>query len=502
MPFFDEGVSMNYIEEAKNLVENLDQHMAPSPYDIAWMARVKDSNGAPRWPEMVKWLLDHQHPDGSWGGEIEYYHDRIICTLTTIIALQENRHFKGSKIAVQRGEQYLWRNLHLLPRDPFELVGFELIVPTLLGEAQRVGLDVPDHACGYGDIQTKKLTLIPPNKLYSPNLSTVFSLEFMGRSGDIAKLRTALNENGSIGNSPATTAYYLELNPKDSRAKLYLEDVVRKKKYGIPVYPFRVFELTWVLNNLIFSSIPITEFAGEDIWEELRVSLGPRGVGSDTTFIPDGDSTSVCCHVLLQSGYDIPPSIPGQYEDKARKLFRTYPYERNISISTNVHALDALRSMPTYPNQEKLRESIILMLLNNREYNMYWVDKWHASPYYATSHALVALLKEKKNYLIHACRHTIDWLIHNQREDGSWGFFDRGTPEETAYVLTALLHYYQQESVNLEILHRAADYLIEAHQEDWTPPPLWIIKSLFLPHNIVKSAILSSLILYQKTVSS
>jgi halimadienyl-diphosphate synthase len=490
---------MDYIEEARELVRNLDQRMGPSAYDIAWMARVKDLDGNPRWPELIEWLLENQHPDGSWGGEIEYYHDRIICTLVAIIALHEDSHFEGTSKALQKGEQYLWRNLHLLPRDPFELVGFELIVPTLLGEAQRINLDVPNHACGYGAIQTKKLNLVPPNKLYSPKLSTVFSLEFMGSSGDIDKLSAALNENGSIGNSPATTAYYLVLNPEDMRARNYLERIINVKSYGIPVYPFRVFELTWVLNNLLFTNISVTGFAGIDIWEELQSSLGPKGVGSDTTFIPDGDCTSVCCHVLLQSGHEVAPLILGYYEDKKRKLFRTYPYERNISISTNIHALDALRSMPNYPQQEELRESIVLMLLNNREYNIYWTDKWHASPYYATSHALVALLKENKEYLIHACRHTIDWLIHNQRLNGSWGFFDRGTPEETAYVLTALLHYDQQKSINPDILHQAADYLAESYEEDCPPPPLWIIKSLFLPYNIVRSAVLSSLILYEKT---
>ena len=133
---------------------------------------------------------------------------------------------------------------------------------------------------------------------------------------------------------------------------------------------------------------------------------------------------------------------------------------------------------------------------------MYWTDKWHASPYYATSHALVALLKENKKYLMHACSDTIDWLIHNQRENGSWGFFDRGTSEETAYVLTALLHFNQQRSINSDILHKAADYLASKLHSDWSPPPLWIIKSLFLPYDIVKATILSALILYNKIFKS
>ena len=202
---------MDYIAEAKELVQNLDQRMAPSPYDIGWMARVKAPDGGPRWPDLIDWLLENQYPNGSWGGEIEYYHDRIICTLISIIALHENGHSTQAQKSIKRGEHYLWHHLHLLPRDPFELVGFELIVPTLLGEAAELGLDVPNHTCGYGKIQTAKLKLIPPEKLYSPDLSTVFSLEFMGQSGDTTQLKKALNTLGSLGNSPAATAYYLHL---------------------------------------------------------------------------------------------------------------------------------------------------------------------------------------------------------------------------------------------------------------------------------------------------
>ena len=166
---------MDWKAEARDLVANLNQRMGPSPYDIAWLARLRAADGQARWPELVDWLLEHQAPDGSWGGATVYYHERIIVTLAAVIALCENGHSHGTCVreAVQRGERYLWQHLHLLPRDPFELVGFELIMPTLLGEARNLGLDVPSHACGYAEIQTAKLRLIPSDLLYSPRLTTV-----------------------------------------------------------------------------------------------------------------------------------------------------------------------------------------------------------------------------------------------------------------------------------------------------------------------------------------
>lgn len=131
---------------------------------------------------------------------------------------------------------------------------------------------------------------------------------------------------------------------------------------------------------------------------------------------------------------------------------------------------------------------------------MYWTDKWHASPYYATAHALVALLREG-DYLAHACRHTVNWLLHTQRKDGSWGFFGKGTAEETAYVLTALLHYNRYEAIDPGILHQGADYLMHTYSStNSSYPALWIAKCLYAPYEIIRSAILAAIILYNNTL--
>ena len=492
---------MAYIEEAKVLVDHLDDRMGPSPYDIAWMARVRDpDSGTPRWPDLLDWLIRHQHDDGSWGGDIVYYHDRIICTLAAAIALQENRdRLQTAEDAISRAERYLWHHIHLLPRDPFELVGFELVFPTLLEEARKLSLNVPGHACGYGRIQTEKLRLIPPDMLYSPQITTVHSLEFLGQSGDPEKMAQALACNGSLGNSPSATAYYLTFRPDDSRALAYLESIRSHLEHVIYLYPFSTFELAWVLNNFSFSGVPLEDFADEPIWEQIRQEMSSRGVGLDATFgIPDADTTAVSLYVLAKSGYDVDPRILLQFEDQERRIFRTYHYERNPSVSTNIHALEALEVIPDYPDRQAVKENVIAMLLNGRHYNVYWTDKWHASPYYVTAHTLIALLKAGE-YLAKACQPTIDWIAHTQHDDGSWGFFQTGTAEETAYALTVLLHCYQRQiPVDVEVLHRGADYLAERHEASDGYPDLWLGKDLYSPRDVVRSAILSALILYDR----
>lgn len=491
---------MDYKREARELVRNLRQRMGPSPYDIAWMARLRTPDGAPRWPDLIDWLLDNQHADGSWGGEIVYYHERIICTLAALIALRRNGFARYAQHSINRAEKYVWRHLHLLSHDPFELVGFELLLPTLLLEAQAAGLDVPTHTCGYGEIQTAKLRLIPPDLLYSPRVSTIHSLEFLGQTVDADRLRQALGANGSLGNSPAATAYYLMHNPEHEQALAYLESIRRHDRHVIYLYPFRIFEQTWVLKNLMFSGLPLTEFAPAEVWADLQANLGPTGIGLDATFgITDGDITSVTAQLMVSSGVGFDPKILLRFEDQRTHTFRTYDYERNPSVGTNVHALEALRLLPEYPNRHEVQERIIVTLLEKRVYELYWVDKWHASPYYATTHAVVALLAEG-HFLEHAYQPAIDWLLHTQNDDGSWGYFQIGTVEETAYALTALLHYNRRHAIDQDVLHRGAAYLAERHTGPGSQyPELWIGKDLYAPYDVVRAAVVSALILYEGT---
>jgi halimadienyl-diphosphate synthase len=181
-------------------------------------------------------------------------------------------------------------------------------------------------------------------------------------------------------------------------------------------------------------------------------------------------------------------------------LFRTYAFERNSSISTNIHALEAVHCLPQFPAGNETRNAVLTYLLTQLDYDLYWKDKWNASPYYATSHAVVALLDEGSTPA-HACFPAIDWILHTQRDDGAWGYFQVGTAEETAYALIALLRYHRQHRLtNVDVLHRAAHHLAR-HVDDPVEkfPPLYIGKVLYIPRDIVRATMLGALILYEDT---
>jgi halimadienyl-diphosphate synthase len=276
---------------------------------------------------------------------------------------------------------------------------------------------------------------------------------------------------------------------------------VRALPNGAPgFYPFRTFEITWVLEHLAFGDLPLQAIVPPSIWQFLLANVEEQGVSFDPWFgIYDGDTTSVALHVLALGGQPAAPQVLRVFEEPQTRTFRTFAFERNLSVGTNIHALEALALMPDYPDRQVVWESVIATLLDQQLYQSYWIDKWHASPYYATAHVLIALLKEQEYQLV---RHSqsIDWMLHMQREDGSWGYFGRGTFEETAYVLLALLHYHRHIApIKADVLRRGAAYLYRAWETETTYPELWIAKTLFTPDDIIRASILAALAAYEQT---
>jgi len=136
-------------------------------------------------------------------------------------------------------------------------------------------------------------------------------------------------------------------------------------------------------------------------------------------------------------------------------------------------------------------QKIFRFLLKTRVSNAYWFDKWHASPYYATTHAVIALANYNNPLAIPA----VEWILKTQNEDGSWGMYFPSA-EETAYCLQALSIWKRhggQEKVSDTVLKRGAAWLVE-HTE-YPYPPMWIGKCLYCPELVVRSAILSALML-------
>src|SRR6185436_16281384 len=119
--------------------------MIPTAYDTAWVARLGELDEQLSQPAL-RWLGEHQLTDGSWGAPAPFnYYDRVICTLAAMIALNKRGRRAQDRRRIDRGKWALERLAQRAPQgimnDPHgATIGFELIVPTLLAEAEALGI--------------------------------------------------------------------------------------------------------------------------------------------------------------------------------------------------------------------------------------------------------------------------------------------------------------------------------------------------------------------------
>lgn len=466
--------------------------ISSTAYDTAWVAMLPhpERPHQPYYPGALSWIALNQLPDGSWGSTLKYEHDRIICTLAALIPLVKFGRRGSDQAQVRRGERYLWQHAHLLQYEKSELVGYELLIPTLMQMALDTGVEVPPHLDVYTEERIHKLAQIPSEMIYSPYITTAHSLEFLGSDVDASRLHEVQSENGSIGNSPAATAFML-LHCENPHARAYLEQCMSKSgDGGVPVLePFENFEALWVAYNLFLGGTPASALLAPEYRPVLQTALATGGVRLSPSFpVPDADNTAVALLLLHEAGEEVDPSVLQHFE--LDELFMTYPFERGPSTSANIHVLAALSRFPSYMGRDRAIRKILNFLADSRHKGGYWFDKWHISPYYATSHAIVAMSELPAEYRASAAPlidEAINWIIHTQHENGSWGYWGVPTTEETAYAVLALRYAEGSVRGTEGALHSGISYLQAFRMAP--RPALWIGKCLYYPTNVVDSAI-------------
>jgi halimadienyl-diphosphate synthase len=468
-------------------------------YNTAWVARLGEIDPGLSG-RSLDWLSENQLPDGSWGAaQPFYYHDRLISTLAAAIALAQPSHRERHSAQLKRGVRALermtsdfTRRLRFDSNGP--TVGFEMIAPTLFAEAESLGLirrqGLPTLSRLNQD-RERKLNLLKGHKI-SRHLTAAFSSEMAGEDGlhmfDIENLQGV---NGSVSHSPSATAYFaLKVKPGDEKALGYLHTVVDPLGGAPDQMPIDVFEAAWVLWN----------FSLVDDWDDdtrslfrpliafLRRAWKPgAGIGLSIDFsVPDGDNTSFVYEIL--SRYGEPPDIEAVLGFEEKDCFRTFHFEAHSSPSVNIHALGVLRQAGfsfSSPSVQKILD----YLRRTRVRGAYWFDKWHLSPYYTTAHAVIACV----GFADELARPAVEWILQKQKGNGAWGY-QFPTSEETAYCIQAL-EVWRRYAGNIprSATQKAAAWL--QRNSELPDPPLWIGKGLYMPELVVRSAILSALLM-------
>jgi halimadienyl-diphosphate synthase len=489
------------VRTANRLLSSLQSgSMSETAYDTAWVARVRDPRDPTRqaFPTAIDWLVRHQRADGSWGGQLPVMHDRVVSTLAAVLALAESPSSQTAR-AVNRGATYLAESLPRIDHEAVETVGFELIMPPLLARARSLGLPLPHAAAPSIDrLRADKLQRLPPGIAYLGLTSLTHSLEFLGEDLQPDVARQCRASNGSYGASPSATAYVLT-HQWDEAAAAYLRAVLALSTDGgvSNVYPFEIFERAWVLYSL--GPLARRVAAHRPVLAQLAAAWSPAGVGFTREGVgPDGDDTAITFRVLHNYGLlSSSPEVLRLFE--ADDHFFCFPLERNPSVSTNAHILDALNAVEEYKDRGCLVNKALQFLASSRIDDRYWRDKWHVSPYYATSQTLQALywLGQEAEYL---SAPAVAWLLETQHSNGSWSELEAGgTCEETAHALRALCCLRRPEDVHLDAMRRAVRYLWERFdRQDY--PELWVGKGLYTPRAVVRAAILGALDASERTL--
>jgi len=470
-------------------------------YDTAWVARLREIH-----PEMasraLSWVCENQLPDGSWGTlEPLYYHDRVVCTLSAMIALTQLGRRHQDRVQIEEGLAALDRitagaTIGLSADVNGATVGFEMIVPTLVHEAERLGIikQQGERILGrLGKFREAKMKKLAGSK-FSRHVTVAHSAEMAGV--DMVNLLDVENLqeiNGSVGNSPASTAYFCHyVKPGEGRALKYLLGLSERVNGGFPTLsPFELFEKIWVLWNLSVAGLENTSVETFRAFQENLKYIrehwtAEKGLGLSKTFsITDSDDTAVGYELLSKYGYNVDIAALLDYEEE--NWFRCFQMEANPSVDVNVHALGPLK-LAGYPRDHPTIQKILSFIRSRRENHSYWFDKWHVSPYYTTSHVVIYC----KGYDDRLCEESVQWLLNSQRSSGAWGFYEFTTAEETAYCIQALTLWRQYGGKIPEGRIEMARKWLVANAEEYKRP-LWIDKSLYCPGLIVDSAIQSAL---------
>lgn len=494
-------MKMIRIEQEKNLGKGI---VLPVAYDTAWLARVPDYPDTNRlaFPQALDYLRAYQLKDGSWGSEIYNAHGNTLSTLSAIIALTQCDNAKDQK-RIAKGIGRLISLAEDLKEEAYETIGFELLLPALLNECHYFNIQLPeqlnDYYRPYQQAQEEKIQLIKKyHELYGDDqpASWWFNLEMIGLN---AKLQhnTAFEVNekmfsnaGSVAASPAATAYLLSVmryrGKNIPNAETFLKNLMNlsNDQNAIPnVYPIDEFELSFAANYLFDAGLTTSNELLSSLVKQVSESWNKRkngGLGYSSHFFIDPDCSANGLRALMLAGYqkNLKPDVLLEFFNG--ECIETYAGERNPSVSSNIHTLMALRLFQSSALAQKAVTKIHQWLRGKANTKgPIFTDKWHFSPIYPTSRAIIALAGLDDVL----AQHCIDWLVQNQKKNGAWGM-TKPTLEETAFAALSLVFWKQKgHDVDHIVLQKAADFLYRT--AELPNDTLWIGKTLYCPQNLI-----------------
>ncbi|NJC70649.1 hypothetical protein HC031_13135 [Planosporangium thailandense] len=426
-------------------------------------------------------LLTGQNADGSWGYPAAPVAYRLVPTLGVVHALAAIGGPQAAAAAA-RGVAFLGQHIaDFHPARQPDTVAVELILPDLLESLRAAGLNDLDAALELQLSQLERLHQLRRQSRAATHLPLPLwhSLEVLG---PIAA-PTPEVPGGAVACSPSATAAALATAARPApEAVRFLTAEAERYAGGWPtVTRVRFFEGAWVVCAMAQGGARIEPGLAHRLRTWLTSALRPQGAIPGTGLPPDADDTACVLYALGYLGERPDIGLLRSYERDGH--FATFQVERTPSISTNAHVLRTVRAYgdTADPFADRAARVAYGYLADTQNADGFWDDKWHASPYYATSAVMLALAGDPTSS---AATRATRWLLDTQRPDGSWGVW-HGTFEETAYAVRALLA--AGTPATGPALRRGAAYLVAGREAGFPADgraPLWHGKVLYEPRRI------------------
>nr|AFJ67808.1 santalene and bergamotene synthase-like protein [Solanum habrochaites] len=240
--------SMNGFEDARDRIrESFGKvELSPSSYDTAWVAMVpsKHSLNEPCFPQCLDWIIENQREDGSWGLNPSHpllLKDSLSSTLACLLALTK---WKVGDEQIKRGLGFIETQSWAIDnKDQISPLGFEIIFPSMIKSAEKLNLNL---AINKRDSTIKRAL----QNEFTRNIE--YMSEGFGELCDwkeIIKLHQ--RQNGSLFDSPATTAAALIYHQHDKKCYEYLNSILQQHKNWVPtMYPTKIHSLLCLVDTL------------------------------------------------------------------------------------------------------------------------------------------------------------------------------------------------------------------------------------------------------------
>eukprot|EP00262_Sarcandra_glabra_P016323 TRINITY_DN5286_c0_g1_i6.p1 TRINITY_DN5286_c0_g1~~TRINITY_DN5286_c0_g1_i6.p1 ORF type:complete len:769 (+),score=128.18 TRINITY_DN5286_c0_g1_i6:398-2704(+) len=329
--------------------------LSVSSYDTAWVAMVPspDSPLLPCFPECLNWLLENQLPDGSWGLPRRHpslIKDALSSTLACVLALKrwnvgeeqirKGLHFIGSHFASTMDEKQC---------SP---IGFEIIFPGMIEYGIDLGLGLPlsptvvDTMLHKRDLEFKRGS---GSNSEGRKAYLAYVAEGLGKLQDWEEVLKYQKKNGSLFNSPSTTAAALT-HLHDPKCLAYLRLLLKTYGNAVPTtYPLDIYTHLRMVDSL--ERLGIARHFRNEIKRVLDDAYR-RWHQNDEEIYVDVATCALAFRLLRMNGYEVSSDALAQYGEE--DLFNLLG--EHLQVMDTVLELYRASQIMTFPNELVLKK--------------------------------------------------------------------------------------------------------------------------------------------------